>query len=183
MCLFPLIICNRLALVLAVTLVVSSYILAGRLYQSRPTLFLAGQNTRVYASGHYDTMPAGIERRSVYSRDQLCSFRRWPVVDPVTAVTIGELGLRGRSHRARGRRVGARVQRRITTLSRGVNSKPRHSSDPLPSQQFLASIHRTGSCLFSLSSPLAARPNNMTPPTQRHTHPTVRRLKCGTLNI
>ena len=159
------------------------YILAGRLYQSRPTLFLACQNTRVYASGHYDTMPPGIERGSVYSHDHLCSFRWWPVIDPATAVTIGELGLRGRSHRARGRRAGARVQCRIKALSRGVNSKPRHSRDPLQPQPLVASIHRTGSCLFSLNSPPTARQNNMTPRTQRHTHPTVRRLKCGTFNI
>ena len=147
MSLISLVVCNRLALVLWVTSVVLSYILAGRLYRSRPTLFLAGQNTRVYASGHCDTIVDGIEPRGVYNRDQLCFFRRQSVIDPVTAATVGELGLRGQSHRTRGRRAGARVQRRITTLSRGVNIKPRHGCDPLQPQQLAGSVHLGRVCL------------------------------------
>ena len=176
--LFSLVVCNRLPLLLWVTSVVLSYILAGRLYGNRSTLFLAGQNTRVYASGHCDTILAGMKPRGVYNSDQLCSFRRQSIIEPVTAATVGELGLRGRSHRTRDRHADARIQLRITTLSRGVNIKPRHGSDPLQPQQLAASVHGTGSCLLTLSSSSTAGPNNMTPRTQRHTYPTVRRLKC-----
>ena len=111
----------RSALVLRNTLVFILYFFVGRF--DRFSLVLSSQTETIaaYTSRHYGIMPADdcdkqAETRA-YRRDQLFSLHQSGVTDLVTSSQRTE---RGWSNRARGRRAGARVQRRITTLSRGT---------------------------------------------------------------
>ena len=176
---------NRLRLVLVFAFAISFCILDYPEFCSL-SLSSVGQASQVYTGGHYGTMQAGRDPINVllYTRVQLFSLRRWAVIDPTAAATICQFDLRRRRHRTwwgrrvRGHRAGARVQRGITILSRGVNIKSRDDPHQLSTQPKwdCDNTARNTSALSTKS----VNVNISIPWTERHTNPAVRRLKCGT---